>query len=61
MPDFNVIYDKEKDEFLAVKSNWERTPTTIMGKKVVITGFFRKPIDAIDYAKYLASVGRLSL
>jgi hypothetical protein len=60
-PTWCVFYDKGKDDFFAVKWDHRITPKTIKGNKVVILGSFKYPNDAIDYAKALASEGRIKL
>jgi hypothetical protein len=60
-PQWLVLYDKKKDNFVAVKHPGGLTPEIIKGKKVVIVGCWKYPNDAIDYAKHLASIGRLRL
>ena len=55
-PTWTVVWDSKMDKYVAVEWKGGRTPKTIGGREVVITGYFKNANDATDYA--LALLGR---
>jgi hypothetical protein len=50
-----VVYDETKKKYITVEYKGGRTPKTIDGREVVITGYWKKPQDAAEYAEALLS------
>jgi hypothetical protein len=50
-----VVYDEAKKKYIALEWEGGLTPKTIDGREVVITGYWKKPQDAAEYAEALLS------
>lgn len=54
VPNWFVVYDKEKKDYFAIEDKHEGTIPKMIGKAEVV-GYvsFKKPVDAIDYIKFI--------
>ena len=54
MKDWFVVYNKEKDEYFAIEDKHEGVTPRMIGKmEVVGIVTFKRPVDAIQYVKFI--------